>query len=300
MVKIPKKLVVNTYVVALMAFTLWYGYFMYPLIFGFEGKEAAVVSLKEMGHAGTKEEQMFVRLISEKPKERKTTDLGYRVIDQPYIKGHFHNIGFTIQPDLVSPCIRCHGNAPHVESQKTRAFMNMHTFYLACETCHASPGEGAPPWTFRWHDKKTGMAVASPPEILKIEDTQRDLEKTRKYPVYGDYGAKIAPVSNAAGDPIMMHGAEDIKEVDRYLANRVGASAGEKKEKLESFHKKVSKEAVRCQNCHRKDRSYIPFAALGYPPTRVMELENNPVIGILQNYDQFHLPNLVSSTAEVR
>ena len=41
MVKLLKKLVFKAYVIGLMVFTIWYGYFMYPLIFGFEGKEEA-------------------------------------------------------------------------------------------------------------------------------------------------------------------------------------------------------------------------------------------------------------------
>lgn len=299
MVKVLKKIVFKTYVVALMAFTAWYGYFMYPLIFGFEGKEAAAISLKEAGQAKTKEEQMLVRLEAEQPKERIKTDLGYRVIEQPYIKGRFHNIGFTIQPDMTSTCIRCHGNAPHVESKKARAFMNMHTFYLACETCHSSPGEGAPPWTFHWHDKKTGKVVANPREILKIEETYRDRQNSREYPVYGDYGAKIAPASKAADEPGLLHG-EDMQQVERYLAERDRVSAGEKKERLDVFHKKVGKEAVRCQSCHREDRPYIPFADLGYPPSRLRELTNNPVVGMLQKYDQFYLPNYRPPAAKSR
>lgn len=300
MVKLLKKIVFKTYVVALMAFTAWYGYFMYPLIFGFEGKEAAAVSLKEAVHAGTSEEQMLAHLIVEQPREMKKTDLGYRVIDQSYIKGHFHNIGFTIQPDMTSTCIRCHGNAPHVEVKTTRAFMNMHSFYLACETCHSPPDDGAPPWTFHWHDKKTGEVIANPRAILNIEDAYRDRQKPREHPVYGDYGAKIAPTSKVAGEPILLHGAKDMERIERYIAERDHASAGEKKEKLDFFHKKVSKGAVRCESCHREDRPYIPFAELGYPPTRLRELTNNPVVGMLQKYDRFYIPNFVPPATKAR
>lgn len=299
MVKLLKKIVFKAYVVALMAFTAWYGYFMYPLIFGFEGKEAAAVSL-EAELTGTKEEQIFARQTAEQLTERKKTDLGYRVIDQLYIKGHFHNIGFTIQPDTTSTCIRCHGNSPHVESKKARAFMNMHAFYLACETCHSSPGEGAPPWTFRWHDKKTGKVVPNPRAIVNIEDAYRDRGSAREFPVYGDYGAKITPTSKEAGEQALLHGAKDMQQVERYLVERDRVSAGEKKERLDLFHKKVGKEAVGCQNCHRQDRPYIPFAELGYPPTRLRELADNPVIGMLQKYDQFYLPNYLLPADKAR
>ena len=117
MVKQIKKIIFKVYVISLMVFTVWYGYFMYPLIFGFEGKEEAAASLKEIGSAGTKEEEVFVRLITEQT-QHKETDLGYRVIDQPYIEGRFHHIGFNIQKDNASICVHCHGNVPHDKPQR--------------------------------------------------------------------------------------------------------------------------------------------------------------------------------------
>ena len=301
MVKVVKKLVFKAYVLALMAFTLWYGYFMYPLIFGFEGKEAAAESLKAIGNARTKEEQMFVNLIAEQPQEKKRVDLGYRVIDQPYIKGHFHHIGFAIEPDASSPCIRCHGNAPHTESKKTRAFQNMHTFYLACETCHSQPAAGAAPWTFHWYDKKTGKAVSNPRAILKIEDSYRR-ERTRgqKFPAYGEYGAKISPETNAGGVATLLHDAKDMALANRYLQERERISPEEKKQRLGVAHQTVNKEAVRCQSCHRENDPYIPFASLGYPPTRLRELADNPVVSMVQKYDQFYIPNFLLPTDKGR
>ena len=301
MVKVVKKIIFKAYVVALMAFTVWYGYFMYPLIFGFEGKEAAAVSLKEIGRAGTKEEQMFVNLIAEQPKERKRIDLGYRVIDQPYIKGRFHHIGFTIEPDAPSTCIRCHGNAPHAESKKARAFLNMHTFYLACETCHSQPEAGAAPWTFHWYDKKTGKAVTNPREIRQIEDSyRRERKRGHEFPAYGDYGAKISPEANAGGVPTLLHDAKDMAFANRYLQEREHIGPEEKKQRLGVAHQKISKEAVRCQSCHREDNPYIPFASLGYPPTRLRELANNPVVSMVQKYEQFYIPNFLSPTDKQR
>jgi hypothetical protein len=39
-------------------------------------------------------------------------------------------------PGVDVSCQKCHGNAPHVQNQTTRAFLNAHTDKLACETCH--------------------------------------------------------------------------------------------------------------------------------------------------------------------
>ena len=43
-----RKLIFKLYVIALMVFTVWYGNFMFPLIFGFEGKELAGASFQEV------------------------------------------------------------------------------------------------------------------------------------------------------------------------------------------------------------------------------------------------------------
>ncbi len=169
MVRLLKKIIFKSYVIALMVFTAWYGYFMYPLIFGFEGKEEAAASLKDIGAAGTEEEEMFVKLIAEQT-HRKTTNLGYRVIEQPYIEGRFHHIGFSIQKDEASICVSCHGNVPHDKTREIRSFLNMHTFYLACETCHSLPEESSDAWNFSWYSKDTGEIVKNPQVLVHIED----------------------------------------------------------------------------------------------------------------------------------
>ncbi|MDH5435703.1 MAG: hypothetical protein OEX83_02985 [Gammaproteobacteria bacterium] len=266
---------------------------MYPLIFGFEGKEAAGLSLQKVIPAATKEEQMLERMSAEKLKERRTTDLGYRMIDQPYIKGHFHHIGFTIEQDKISICVRCHGNSPHTESKETRAFLNMHSFYLACETCHSLPGEGEPPWEFRWYDKDTGKPSKNPRKMLDIEDNYKHRQAKHNYPVYGDYGVKIAPVNINYGKISLLHDDKDMVMVEQYILERNKLNTEQKIERNKIIHKKTSEHTVGCKNCHQEPAPYIPFAELGYPPTRLRELYNNPVVGMLQKYKEFYIPDFL-------
>jgi len=292
MVNFLKKTVFRFYVIVLMGFTLWYGYFMYPLIFGFEGKEDAEMSLKELGHAGTDEEKMFIHLISEQTRTKKT-DLGYRVIDQPYIEGRFHNIGFKIQQDNASICVRCHGNVPHDKSKDIRSFLNMHAFYLACETCHSQPKKGDPSWDFRWSSKDNGKLVGNPSALVAIEKMYTSKSAAEQYPVYGNYGAKIAPVSNDMGAYRLLHGSKEMVFVRRYLVEQERLGPAQKSQMKRIIHRKVSNKPVQCNECHRDENQYIPFAELGYPPTRLRELTNVAAVGMIKKYKKFYIPSFL-------
>ncbi len=293
MVKLIKKIIFKFYVIFLMAFTVWYGSFMYPLIFGFEGKEKAEESLKEMGHAGTDKEQMFVKLIAEQAQTRKT-DLGYRVIDQPYIEGRFHNIGISVKPDKASICVRCHGNVPHDHSKEIRSFLNMHAFYLACETCHIQPEKGKPAWKFRWYSKKTGKVVPNPKALVEIEDSYKTAESMRKYPMYGNYGAKIAPGKMVNGKFRFLHTQKDMAFVNRYIAEQDHLGPEQKSQMKRVIHEAVNKKPLMCDHCHQEKAPYIPFAKLGYPPRRVDELTDTSVVGMIRKYKEFYIPNFLT------
>ena len=266
---------------------------MYPLIFGFEGKEEAAASLKEIAYGTTEEEEMFTRLMSEQT-QKKTTDLGYRKIEQPYIGGRFHHIGFQIQKDEASICVRCHGNVPHDESKEIRSFLNMHAFYLACETCHSKPEKDKAPWMFRWYDKTTGKLVANPTALLDIEKSYMTPEEKQQYVIYGNYGAKIAPGLDDFGEVKLLHGAKEMKFVERYLTDQAKLGPEQKSQMKRVIHRKVSKEPVECKGCHSEEADqYIPLALLGYPPTRIRELTNLAVVGMIRKYKQFYIPNFL-------
>lgn len=294
MVKFLKKLVYRGYVIFLMGFTIWYGTFMYPLIFGFEGKKGAEETLLEMGAAGTEEERMFVKLIAEQTRSAKT-DLGYRVIEQPYIEGRFHHIGFEIEPDQASNCIRCHGNVPHDSSREVRSFLNMHTFYLACESCHVRPKEGEPAFEFRWYDKDNGEKIPNPQSLVTIDDrVRRNLEDFEaKYVTYGDYGAKVSPGRMVNGEFEFINGNKEMEFVLKYLENQYMLGTAQQSQMKTVIHKKVNPKPIECDGCHRMDNPYLPYAELGFPPRRVGELTSTAVVGMITKYKKFWLPSFL-------
>ena len=293
--KLLRKIVFKLYVLFLMGFTVWYGMFMYPLIFGFEGKEEAASSLRALSHPDTEDEEVFDRLIEEQTRTTRT-DLGFRVIEQPYIEGRFHHIGFSIQKDQASMCVRCHGNVPHDKSRELRSFMNMHAFYLACETCHMPAQKDKPPYLFRWYDKDTGKVVPNPVALREIEESYRSAKRT--YPTYGNYGAKIAPGTIENGRFGFLHDEKDMAFVERYLAEQERLAPEKKSQMKQVIHRGVSKEPVECKRCHNEEKQFLPFDELGYPPRRVAELTNSSVVGMIQKYKEFYIPSFLTPGIE--
>jgi hypothetical protein len=294
MVALFKKIIFKLYVIGLMCFTVWYGTFMFPLIFGFEGKEEAKASLEALGQGDTEEAQMYTRLIAEQT-SKKTTDLGYKKIEQPYIKGRFHHIGFSIQKDEFSTCVRCHGNVPHDQSREIRSFLNMHTYYLACETCHSQPKKGQAAWSFGWYDKTTGKKVSNPQALLDIAKSYTSKDEKWQYPIYGNYGAKITPTTGQGSEAKLLHGQKEMAFVVRYLNDQKNLEAAQKSQMKKVIHRKVSKLPVQCKSCHQQGKKkYVPFETLGYPPMRVSELTDLAVVGMIQKYKKFYLPNFLN------
>jgi hypothetical protein len=291
-----KKLVRITYIVLLMAFTVWYGHFLYPLIFGFEHKEAAAKSLVELEEtgSGSLEERMFSKLMVT-PDQSLVIDLGYRVIDQPYIEGRFHNIGFSIEADNANICVRCHGTVPHDKSKEIRSFLNMHAFYLGCETCHIHPQENEPPLEFRWYSKASGEVVENPLKLGEIENLYTELEKFEKnYVVYGDYGAKISPGKLREGKFEFLNRGNMLGYVQEYLVNEKEYSTARKSKAQKIIHKSINEKARECDGCHNNEQQYVPFAELGYPPRRVEELTETAVVGMVEKYKEFWIPNILT------
>lgn len=283
MFNLIKKIISKAYVIVLMCFVIWYASFITPLMFGHaEGdKELAELHEIEKNKDGTEEEKIFKKLLIEQ-KQVKKTDLGVRVVEEQYVKGHFHHIGLTIEPDLQSICIRCHGDVPHHKAKAIRAFLNMHAFYLACENCHIRPKEGEPAWIFRWYDKKTGGAIGNPPGLVAV-----DIEK------YGNYGAKIAPGYMENGNFRFLNGSKELSFVEEYLKNKDMLNPTQQSKMKAVIHRMVNKQPLLCDGCHTKDQPYIPFALLGYPPHRINSLTSTEVVGMVNRYKEFYIPKML-------
>ena len=80
---------------------------------------------------------------------------------------HYHSLDQWFQPDPQNGCTLsgCHEPLPHDHRAKVPAFANFHTTFLACQMCHAPPGQR--PAQSSWLNSGTSLPQ-SPPAILEL------------------------------------------------------------------------------------------------------------------------------------
>ena len=189
---------------------------------------------------------------------------------------HFHMVDHvTVQDEPFQPlCITCHGTLPHTKEKKLRSLLNFHTGYMACTVCHTRKEPLDEDLFFIWVDRKTGLMTSS------VEGS------------FGRYPSKIFPVRvTLAGrqeiyHPVSESAAEEfLKLKDKFTPDQMSQA----KIKL---HERITPKPVLCKECHVKD-GYFNFAKLGYPQNRIDHLVSSEVVGMIDKYETFYLPEQI-------
>jgi len=85
--------------------------------------------------------------------------------------------------------------------------------------------------------------------------------------------------------------------VERYIAEQDRLSEQQRSQMKKLVHKDMNKKPIECNQCHQEESPYLPFAELGYPPRRVDELTNTSVVGMIDKYKEFYIPNFLTPNA---
>lgn len=203
--------------------------------------------------------------------------LGYRVLEEKRIKGHFHHIGLDIGPDNRVYCIKCHGDMPHDDIKELRAFLNMHAFFLSCQTCHVTGDPAKNIVEYRWYDRRTGEIVESPVEKQKP----------------GTYTSKIIPYENVNGRIEPIDNEERRNFVMEYKEREKSLTEAQKTRAKKMIHQIVGKQPHICGDCHQQEKPLLDLKALGYPEERVTSILSTEVVGLINNYTKFYIPRML-------
>lgn len=189
---------------------------------------------------------------------------------------HFHNVDDTIHLQIANPpiCVKCHGTFPHGKAPDIRSFLNMHNYFMACETCHVRKDDVEGTVNFVWFDYMTEETVTS------ISGNN------------GVYGARLVPVlSTYDGESRRLDMPANEDFIKEYIAKKDQLSPEEQAKAKVILHKDISKKPVQCTECHGK-KPYIALAAVGYSPERAESLYRTEVADMISRYMDFYLPTM--------
>lgn len=222
----------------------------------------------------SEEEKLFREML--KDKKEVTYDLGYKVIKQEDIEKHFHHVGDPIMHDEINLCIKCHGDIPHDKNKAVRAFLNMHSDFFACETCHVRLTDKR----FIWYAKESGQEV-------KDVNIQLYLSNSKQ---------KLLPVKNEDGKFERLDSDAKREFVNEFRKILGTLSPDRKSQGLKIIHKYVDKQPVKCDECHAKslNESYLPLIEMGYKKERVNQILSNEVVGMVNKYKEFYIPKFLT------
>jgi hypothetical protein len=195
----------------------------------------------------------------------------------------FHlDIPYSLDTLLDPPvCFTCHTAYPHMRDVRSRAYLNMHGAFLACEVCHHRPQEGES-LEYVWITDRGDQPV-------------RDVEGSR-----GVYGAHIYPARRSAEGHLERLGKRVNDPRWAALAEQAaGLSSPEQHALRGPAHDDNTGTPLDCRECHRVG-GVLDFTALGYAPPMVTRLEHLEVVEMLQGTTQFYFPDLRGTITSVQ
>lgn len=181
-------------------------------------------------------------------------------------------------PDAALPmsnppiCDSCHSSHPHHESERLRAYLNMHNTFLACETCHHRPAPGEA-ITYAWVDDETDEAVPRPPGAN------------------GVHGAHIYPFEQTGSGAVRLGARLNEPEWMRFNERIATATGQEFSSLTESAHFELQGDPLTCGECHGPEGA-LDREVLGYTPSEIDRLANLEMARLLESNVEFHLPDL--------
>lgn len=280
-----KKLISTLYILGCMVLTVFFMVIIWKVTFGHIVHEyrtrqmnIEIAKIKEEQKKEKEEKITFQKAILE-GEERVKHYLGYRVLEQIRLEGHFHHIDFDFKPDRTNYCVDCHGDLPHNKIKELRAFANMHASFIACQTCHVVLEGEANSGVFKWYDRETGNIVKSP---------------VKKEVAPGTYNAKIMPLERVNGRLQRIDTPERIEFSREYQKNEKNLTEIQKSKSQRIIHNIISKKPYLCEQCHQKENPVLPLAELGYPQHRIDTILSTEVIGMIKNYTKFYIPMMLN------
>ena len=206
---------------------------------------------------------------------------------------HFHVVAppYPKLPENLRPvCFICHSDLPHRKNKRIRSLMNIHTQFFVCETCHIKEKPGTT-IIYQWYNPLEDYPQGP------FYGTSYDLDTGFLSPGK-DQLARIAPYFQPENSKRLELAVQvqDAPMARDFMKIRDKLSPEQREGIKNKFHENIKAEGHKCLQCHSDD-SILDFKKLGFSETRAANLEHLAVVGMIQKYESFYLPELFPETA---
>jgi hypothetical protein len=202
---------------------------------------------------------------------------------------HFHNYIEEELPQDTNPsiCFVCHGSYPHQNAKMTRAILNMHTIFLACEGCHFKPDrtEQGKKYGYRWYDGSTSLQARQRHYGTKYDPVSGVVLMESEATLF-----KITPYLKSRGKYYMIDLRQNNPWVQEMLGKR-DRTPDEQARVKTTIHTNIETKGYECGECHTTD-SILSFSKLGFDAERVKDLTGLNIVGMVQKYQKFYIPDI--------
>lgn len=157
----------------------------------------------------------------------------------------FHQQKEAPMADRKSFCSNCHLNPPHTKNKRKRSFLNMHSRYISCETCHFMPKNIQ--LEYRW---------------LNFNRDNNPVNKKRITPFYN-------------GQPVITFA--DHQSARKITDNWKELSSLEKAKLKLRLHQPLNKEGPDCLDCHNSKENLLNLHSLEFSDKKIRQLQNHAI-----------------------
>lgn len=231
----------------------------------------------------SKEDRLYQEML--KGVDAQNAGLAYKDIGEIHKLYDFHKNEAKAITDSKNLCVSCHGDVPHDKKKEIRAFLNMHAYFMACETCHIkseTPGDHR----YVWYNKVTGDEKSSIDTGFFLEDTPY----------------KLMPLNRGGEEPRVFDTKAMVKYVGEFKSKVGEMVPAAKSASLKVIHRPMStiEDSVKCNECHNSNinEAYLPLKEIGYNERRMAQIVGNEVAGMIDRYKEFYIPSFLKPSEE--
>jgi len=167
------------------------------------------------------------------------------VLKEDLFVSPFHKQGESKVTDKNSFCSTCHQQRPHRSDERRRSFLNMHSRYISCETCHFSPKDVQ--LEYRW---------------LNFNENSNKISAKRITPFYGEESV------------IIFSDHELATQAKETWKNKSSVEKAKLKLRL---HAPLSKEGPECIDCHNSKDQLLDLKLLDFTKKETAKLQQHAI-----------------------